>query len=69
MNDHETAIVEEKRNALLKEHKELEEVLFKRMPFKEKFHSYVFAVTLVCGAVFGLWLVGYIVYALIIKKS
>ena len=68
MNDHETAIVECKREELLKEHKELEEKLFKRLPLKEKVHSYVFAITLVCGGLFSIWLVGYIIYSLVFKS-
>ena len=69
MNDHETAIVEWKRGDLLKERRELEEALFKRLPLKEKFHSYIFAITIISGALFGIWLVGYIAYALIFKRS
>ena len=68
MNDHETAIVEEKRNDLLKEHRELEEKLFKRMPLREKVHSYVFAITFACAILLGIGFVGYIVYALIFKS-
>ncbi|GEM_PF-7004627 len=69
MNDHETAIVEGKREDLLKEHRTLEEALFKRLPLKEKFHSYVFAITTISGVLFGIWLVGYVAYALIFKRS
>ncbi len=68
MNDHETVIVEKKREELIKEHRGLEEKLFKRMPLRDKIHSYVFAITFVGAILFGIWLVGYIVYALIFKS-
>jgi len=68
MNDHETVIVERKREDLLKERKEIEEELFKRMPPREKVYSYVFAITFVGAILFGIWLVGYIGYALIFKS-
>ena len=68
MNDHETAIVECKREELLREHEELEKKLFKQLPLKEKVHLRVFEVTFICLILFGVWLAGYIVYALIFKR-
>lgn len=68
MNDHETALVERKREDLIKENRGLEEELFRRMPLRAKVHSYVFAVTYVSAILFGIGLVGYIVYVLIFKS-
>ncbi len=69
MNDHETVIVEKKREELIKECRGFDgEELFRRMPLRDKIHSYFFAITFVCLILFGVWLVGYIAYALVFKS-
>ena len=68
MNDHETAIIESKREDLLKERKEIEEEFFKRMPLREKVYSYVFGITFVGMILFGVWFVGRTAYVLIFKS-
>jgi hypothetical protein len=68
MNDHETILVERKRDDLYKERRELEEELFKRMPIRDKVHSFIFSITLMCSVILGLWLVAYIGYKLIFKS-
>lgn len=69
MKDYESVLVENKKGELLSEHKRLEEELFKRMPFREKIHAYIFAIAYVGAIFFGIWFVGYITYALIFKRS
>jgi 2-phosphoglycerate kinase len=68
MKNHETVVVDNLRSVLLKENKELQEELFKRMPLWNKIHSYIFAIVMVGGIFYGIWLVGHMVYALIFKS-
>ena len=69
MKDHESVLIEKKRDELVKERWSLLSELFKRAPLKEKVHTYVFSITFVSAILFGVWLVGYIVYALVFKRS
>lgn len=69
MIDHEIALAEKLRGKLIGEHKRLEEELFRRMPLKERIHAYIFAMAYVGTILFGLWLLGYIIYVFLTRRA
>ena len=69
MKDHETLLRDRLKEKLLGENLALREELFKRLPLREKIYAYGFAITCVGGILFTLWLVGYIIYVLVTKRT
>ncbi len=68
MRDHEAILIRREKEKLIKEHKELEEELYKRMPLREKIFTHFMAALLIGAGVFWIWLVSYIVYNLVFKR-
>lgn len=68
MRDHEATLIRREKEKLIKERKELEEELYRRMPLREKISAHFMAVLIIGAGIFYIWLIWYYVYNLFFKR-